>query len=262
MLLAGLDKVREVGTFSSRNSSKGSMLKEAFALFSAARSGVAPENLRSAVMGGSILPRAAYETRRTVGRLLHHRYLSVLPGWVARAMADATKQGMQSPEFVSLAYLHYALRDRLTFEFVTGPVWTRWRQQATHLDRGDFLLFLGQQAPDHPEIGKWRDITQKRLASSNLSALRDFGLLRGVQRKHIQRPTVGYEAVFHLVCILMAEGLHGRAILEAPDWRLFLWSEADVAAALAELSQRRWIRFEKGGRTTMLELIRTPEVTP
>jgi hypothetical protein len=54
----------------------------------------------------------------------------------------------------------------------------------------------------------------------------------------------------------MAEGKRGRALLEAPDWRLFLWSEAQVVHALANLAQQQWMRFEKGGRTVIIELVR------
>jgi hypothetical protein len=34
-----------------------------------------------------------------------------------------------------------------------------------------------------------------------------------------------WNALYHRLSILSAEGLEGRALIEAPDWRLFLWSE-------------------------------------
>ena len=45
---------------------------------------------------------------------------------------------------------------------------------------------------------------------------------------------------------LPAEGLEGGPVVEAPDWRLFLWSGSEVAHALGELSQKRWIRHHDG----------------
>jgi hypothetical protein len=94
-----------------------------------------------------------------------------------------------------------------------------------------------------------------------LAALRDFGVLNGIYSKQIQRPIVSAETVFHLLCVLLTEGHHGREVIEAPDWRLFLWTEDDVGKALADLAQRRWIRFERGGRTVILELVRVAEVS-
>jgi hypothetical protein len=180
--------------------------------------------------------------------------------WVGGSLAEATKSGLQSAEYLSLAYLYFALRDRLVFDFVTQVVSDKWQRQATAIDRSNVLDFLVQQADEFPRIKQWRESTQKKLASNTLSALRDFGVLRGIQKKYIQRPTIASETVFHLLCILMAEGLRGQAILSAPDWRLFLWSETDVVSALSELAQKRWIRFERVGRTVILEMIRMPEV--
>jgi hypothetical protein len=38
------------------------------------------------------------------------------------------------------------------------------------------------------ERAKWRENTRTKVAGNLLSALRDFGLLTGVQRKKLQRP--------------------------------------------------------------------------
>ena len=96
--------------------------------------------------------------------------------------------------------------------------------------------------------------TRKKLAGNVLSALRDFGVLSGVQRKVLQRPIVPPEVALHLCRLLHAEGLRGRSLLEAPDWRLFLWEPHDISMALAQLAQRGEIQFERSGRTVILEI--------
>jgi hypothetical protein len=100
-----------------------------------------------------------------------------------------------------------------------------------------------------------------RCASHLLSSLGDFGLLQGTQIRTIQRPVIALETVYHLLVILWAEGNRGRAILQSPDWHIFLWQEIDVVNALSDLAQRGWVQFEKAGQTVMLDLIRMPEVT-
>lgn len=209
---------------------------------------------------GQMLPPCSYENRQRIWDSLHYRYFAPGLQWITRGLASASASGANSPEFVSLAYLYFALRDRLTFDLVTILVWERWLARSLTISSADVVGFLEHAASQHPAVSKWSESTRTKLASSILAALRDFGLLRGIYAKQIQRPVVAPETVFHLLCILLAEGSHGRAVVEAPDWRLFLWSEDDAAKALAELAQRRWIRFERGGRTVILELIRTPEV--
>jgi hypothetical protein len=260
-MLASLTRIRDVGDYSSRNTSKGALLTNAFTLFSAMRAdGVRADALRDIALRGQLFPRASYENRQRIWDNLHYRYFAPAVPWVSEGLANASVSGASSPDFRSMTYLYFALRDRLTFDLVTKLIWQRWRAQSMIVSVADVLEFIANEAANHPTVKLWRPSTRTKLAQSILAALRDFGLLRGVQAKEIQRPPVSAEAVFHLLCILVAEGRHGRAVIEAPDWRLFLWSEDDAAKALAELEQRRWIRFERGGRTVILELIRIPEI--
>lgn len=238
------------------------MIKEVHTTFKAVREGLAPTEVRKAILEGELIAKPTFHTRRMVANCIVHRYLWEGSDWCAESLAQATAHGPNTPQFLSLAYLYYALRDRLTFEFVTGPVWERWRNRSTALTQADLLSFLEKKSEEEPHIRKWRESTRKKVAQSTIVALRDFGLLHGKHNKQIQKPSIAPETVFHLLCILVAEGLEGRSVIEAPDWRLFLWSESEVAQALGELSQKQWIRFESSGRTVMLELLRQPEVIP
>jgi len=256
--LTNLSEARDRSPFSSRNTSKGALVEEAHAVFSAINEGLTVGEARIAIRDGKVLRKASYETRQRVMDLLTYRYFWPGGDWSVQSLAKATEAGAKSPAFLSLAYLYYALRDRFAFEFVVGLVWERWRNRSTSITQADLLQFLEQQAAEEPHISRWRESTRIKLAQSTLSALRDFGLLRGTQNKQIQKPVIAPETTFHLLCVLLAEGQDARSIVEARDWRLFLWSESEVAQALGELSQKRWIRFEKSGRTVMLELLRQP----
>lgn len=256
-----LTRLRDVAGFSSRNTSKGALLNESFAVFKllGERDCSIPE-VRHLALRGQMFPRASFENRQRIWDSLHHRYLAPDVKWIFKSLAAATTAGVGSPDFVSLAFLHFALRDHLTFSLVTKLFWERWCARSLTISVSDVLEFLEREASDNLAVKKWSPSTRTKLAQSILAALRDFGVLRGIYNKQLQRPQVSSETVFQLLCVLLAEGNHGRAVVEAPDWHLFLWSEDDAAKALADLAQRRWIRFERGGRTVILELIRTPEV--
>lgn len=259
-MFESLRSVRDKSPLSARNSSKGALIKEIYTVFQAVSKGLSVENLRQIVLEGRLILHSAYETRRSIWNHIHRRYFTFDNEWIVQGLAEASGEGMNSESFLSLAYLYYVLRDRLTFDFVVGPLWDRWKKRMVTVDRGDFLSFLDKESVDNPVIDRWYDSTKKKLASNTLSALRDFGVLKGVIKKKIQRPTIAPETAFHLLSILMAEGLRGQSIIAAPDWRMFLWDEADIANALNGLSFRRWTRFEKTGRTVILELNRLPGV--
>lgn len=253
--------LRDVGGYSSRNTSKGALISEAFLIFSVQREkGLTVAQLRENALRGQFFPRASYENRQRIWDSIHHRYFAPGIDSIPAALAEATAFGANSPAFVSLAYLHFSLRDHFTFDLVTRLFWDRWRARSLNISVGDVVEFLEVRAAEHPVVKKWSPSTRTKLAQSILAALRDFGVLRGATNKQLQRPAVSPETVFQLLCVLLAEGHHGRAVVEALDWRLFLWSEDDAAKAFADLAQRRWIRFERGGRTVILELIRTSEV--
>lgn len=257
--LTSIKGIRDVGTYSSRNSSKGALIPEAFAIFKEIRNEIDVVKLRRQVLVENCLHKRSFETRRKIWYAIFHRYLSTAPNWVGRCLSISTSCGIASPEFVSLAYLHFSIRDRVIFDFITGPVWTNWKSHTTYVERGDVLRFFEERSKTNPQVKRWSDTTRKKLAGNVLSSMRDFGVLRGSQKKYIQRPSIAAETVYHLLCILIAEGKEGRSIIEAPDWRLFLWDEHEISDALLDLSQKRWIDFEKVGKTTMLKILRLPE---
>ncbi|OHB68626.1 MAG: hypothetical protein A2W17_10560 [Planctomycetes bacterium RBG_16_41_13] len=257
--LEQLSLIRDSSPYSSRNSSKGSLVKETLAVLKAVKKGFPLNSLRQSVLHGRIFQKTSCETRKSIWRLIRYRYLSVCPEWISSSLVSAIENGIQSEDFLSRVYLYYALRDRLTYDFIAGTVWEKWQAGVTSIDRNDFLLFLNQISVEQPHIKEWRESTRKKLAGNTLSAMRDFGLLKGTRIKHIQRPAVSPETVYCLLCILFAEGKEGRTILESLDWRLFLWKESDISNALVHLAQKKWIRFEKGGHTVILQLIRPLE---
>ena len=259
--LESLSSIRDKSQLSARISSKGALIKEAYTVFKAISNGLLVEDLRQMVVEGQLLLHSSYETRRSIWNHINRRYFMFKNEWVVRSLAKASKEGMNSPLFISLSYLYYVLRDRLMFRFVTGPLWELWKNKIISVDGGDFLSFLEGESQENSIINRWFDSTKKKLASNTLSSLKDFGVLTGTAKKRIQRPTVASETVFHLLSILMAEGLRGQSIINAPDWRMFMWNDADVAHALNELSFRRWIGFEKTGKTVIIELKRFSEVT-
>lgn len=256
---APLTGIRHASHYSSRNASKGAMLPELHRLLSELGDGYSREKARYLVMTQNVLNKKTFENRETVWKRLSFRYFNSFHGWIPNCLIQAASFGAGSVDFLSLAYLYYALRDRITFDFVTSVIWDKWQAGLTHVSTADFLEFLLAVQGTAPELQKWRESTRGKMASITLSALRDFGLLRGTAVKQIQRPAISSEAVYHLLAVLWAEGKRGQAVYEAADWRLFLWREADINNALVRLAQLGWITFERSGSTVLLDLVRVPE---
>jgi hypothetical protein len=120
---------RDSGPISARNSSKGTLLPEVHAVFRALASAKKISELRIACLTGTLLRQSARETQRRIWQSLDWRYFAWNPlRWVLADLAESATTDVTDPRFVGLAYVHYARRDRLTFDFVTDKLWSLWKK--------------------------------------------------------------------------------------------------------------------------------------
>ena len=245
--------IRDTGPYSTRNLAKGASIADAAQVFAALRDGLTVEQVRNGARGGKLLSQRGRSSRDRIWASLHHRYLTHRVPWIIAALTEALGKGEQSSEFISLLYLHYALRDHLTFDFITDVLWHKGYASRPVIQRTDLVDLLDQAAAEQPQITRWTEKSRLKVANSILTALRDFGVLEGTRNKVLVRPVLPLDTAEHLLRILITEDRRGRQVLEDPAWRLFMLGPQDVAATLAKLAQAGRIRFEKAGRTVVLE---------
>ncbi len=244
---------RDPGPYSGRNSSKGALLPEIEQVLAALNAGLPIAEVRQRALDGDLFTQRARSTRQRIWWAIHHLYLSQ-PAWGSHDLSETfVTFGPQSREFLSLLYLHYALRDRLTFDFVTQVLWPRWQAHQLTVTPEDLRAFLDQTKDDQPHIAEWAESTQIGLARHILAALRDFGVLVGQQKKTLTQPLLPLFTARHLLRILSEEGAQGADVLRAPTWQLFFLTEHEVAHTLSRLAQERVIHFERVGDTVVLQ---------
>ncbi|EMR73245.1 Putative inner membrane protein (DUF1819) [Thaumarchaeota archaeon SCGC AB-539-E09] len=255
-----LANIRDVGVLTSTLSSKGPLIDELYLILQAYNERKNIRDFRDEVVHGQILPHTSYHTRRTIWNHIFKRYFKHGNEWIIQSLKESAKTGKNSVEFLSLHYLYYVLRDRFTFMFITERLWSIWDRKTISIGTKDVREFLEEISEDFIEVTHWRESTKRNLVQNTIWSLTAFGLLKGKTRKTIQQPSISDEAVFHLLCILWDEGFRGKQIIEAHDWRMFLFTESKISYALNKLSILGWIRFEKSGSTVMIELRREPKV--
>ena len=102
--------------------------------------------VREQVLGGSLLTQRSRENRERIWTLIQQRYLIPTTPWLTSQLAEMGESGSHGREFVSLLYLLYALRDRLTFDFVTSVLSVKGHQSRPVVSRNDVLDLLNQAA--------------------------------------------------------------------------------------------------------------------
>ena len=189
--------------------------------------------------------------QKTVLPMLQTRYFDLRNGSSMRLL-KRSRYGPHSQEFISLLYLHYALSDHFTFDFITEDLWEKWLRQQFDVSREDVLKKLDESAESEPQIKSWTEATRIKLAGIILSSLRDFWRTEGKQKKRLVRPVIPQKTTEHILHVLTAEGIKGSDVSADPIWRLF-FCESDVAHHLQHLALKRIIHFERVGKTVVLQ---------
>lgn len=246
-------RIRNSGTYSARNTSKGDIVHSAYCVFSALGDGLNLDDVRTRFVDGGLIRLSSRNSRLRTWATLQHYFIGHGIRWIWDDLIAASGKGEHSREFLSLLYLHFALGDRLTYDFVTRVVWSRWNDESERVSNEDIVFILDQASETQQQIRQWTEQSRAKLSRNILAALRDFGILEGVREKRIVKPALPLSTVSHILRILTAEGIRGLDVLRDDIWRLFLCREHEVADALARLAQERVIRYERTGSTVVLQ---------
>jgi hypothetical protein len=246
--------IREHDHYSFRNTIRAGCIHECWLFFNELAKGASSDKVRRDLAEGVILSKYAYSTRMALWKIFRVRYLNISDSWVYSELVSASRYGPESPEFISLLYLYFILRDKLAFEFVVEAIWSKWLAHDLSIGSEDCSRFLTRLSQRIDSLPKVTAESKGKLIRNTISTLQDFGLVTGTKHRVISRPTITQRTAFHLIRLLNEEGLSGKGIVEANDWRIFLWDHQDISRMLARLSQHKWIRYEKSGQIVILEI--------
>lgn len=242
MVSAGPYRLRNVG---------GALVPESLAVLGALASGATTGEIRDHALVGALFPQRSRRTRARLWQAVHARYFSPGPPWILEDLCRAGGRGRHDATALGTLYLHFALHDRLSRDWILGPVWERWTAGRHRVTRSDVLADLAVLLADAGV--RWTEGSRRKLATSLLSALRDFGVAKGVRVKHLVRPVLTPETSTHMLRLLIEMGVRGASLVEHPLWRLFLRTPDEIGREFVGLSLAGIIRFEGAGSTVVLE---------
>ena len=238
------------GSFTSRLQKGGALLADMRQLVTAAARN--PLAAISAEAARSVL------TKVTAGRL-HDVYIRAfkprfVQGSPPQAWRLAAVLEAQSPDPSVLSSFYYwvtARAEPILYDFVTVELFARLTAADREIRIDEVVAWLkGRLAAASKS---WTPMVQRKVARGMLAALRDFGLLEGAVRKRLAAFLLAPEA-FALIAFLLHEmGAEAGRLVDHPDWRLFLLSEAGVEQLFLECHQRHWVRHQVAGAIHRIE---------
>lgn len=118
----------------------------------------------------------------------------------------------------------------------------------------DIVTFIESIKDEYADLRDRSESTINEAATKYLTALRNFGLLEGTQRKEFAVTYVPDETVAYVVYRLFGdEATSASDVIEHEDWKLFLMDESEVQRRIRDISPQ-YIHYEKRGSTERLRM--------
>lgn len=240
-------------TYSSALSSKTSLIEETLAVLRQIDEGHSTDQVRSMVLEQDLLGKATQSTRESVWDHVHARYL----GDEARAqtLARMIVRGADRQTERLVLFYEFCRSIPLLYDVTVECVYPRYAAGYSGIDKAVVQQYFDEIAAAHPELTEWSPQTRDKVVSNILTTLRDFGLLRGTQRKKFSRLYVPLAAFVYVLYRLGADGAVAPSqVLEARDWQLFFLEQPDVVVLLDEATGAGHCTFKHQGDVYTLEL--------
>lgn len=192
------------------------------------------------------LPKAtAARLRDTYVRSFRPRFLNGSPpnAWkIVRVLEDA---GVDIQVLKPFYFWITARTEQPLYGFVEEVIFPNYMAGKFDIRVADAVSWLKKKTSQFGQA--WTPTVYLKVSRGILAALRDFGVLEGVNHKSIAHVNLGAEAFSLLAFCLFLTGNSGTTLVGHSDWRLFLLGETGVEHQFLEAHQNGWLNFESAG---------------
>lgn len=170
-----------------------------------------------------------------------------------KALTILSRSGIPSETLDRLLYFQAARSDLLLHDLVTDLLY-EW---SARTDRRVRTREVSEWISEKVEAGMtgkpWSEAVRRRVVQGLLSTLRDFGILEGSVNKQLAYPFLTPEAFAFVAFRLHLGGNSGNALLDDPEWRLFLLPGGTAERLFLEAHQERLLEYHAAGSVVRID---------
>ncbi len=209
------------------------------------------EDLEHQVIEGNILNKNTEEYRKNILREVTRRHIPDKEVYIETPLMQAVTSDIRSDVIDWCLYYEFA-QDPFIRRVTTDFLYPEFERGTLSVEAVDIVEFIESIQNNYADLQDRSDSTINEAATKYLTALRNFGLLEGTQRKEFAVTHVPDEAFAYVVYRLFEKGAKSATeILEHEDWKLFLMNESEVQRRIRDISPL-YISYEKRGSTQRL----------
>jgi len=209
------------------------------------------QELESQVVEKNILNKNTDEYRTNILREVTRRHIPDTEKYTETPLIQVMSADVRSDvidwclyyEFAQDPFIRLVTLDFLYPEFERGTL---------SVQTTDIVTFIESIQEDYDDLRDRSESTVNGAATKYLTALRNYGLLEGTQRKEFAVTYIPDETVAYVVYRLFQKGTKSASdVIEHDDWKLFLMNESEVQRRIRDISPQ-YVSYEKRGSTERL----------
>jgi hypothetical protein len=240
--------MRQTGHYSSNLSSKASLLTETLQVMRELADKVPLESIKEQVFQDDLFLKRTLATRKRVWETIYTRYISERNPQELYTLARITASPLPERDRHLILFYELARSRPLVYDLTVNCLYNLYMDGRSSIGKADVLAWLDRASADgHDEIGEWSPQTKDKVASNYLTIARDFGLLKGTQRKVFTRLYVPLPVFVYVLYRLKDEGQPRKTIVTSDDYRLFLMDQRNVYLLLDEATHAGYVTFQRAG---------------
>lgn len=188
-----------------------------------------------------------------VQQVLMRRYFPDGARQPGTRLARLVQSALPADVVVRLLYYHAALGEHLLYRIAVEVLYETRRRGVEWVNLMELRRFITDASAaaaspiDGAAARPYSASVVEKIAGAALTALRDFRIVAGAQRKRILPVRLPHEVVGYVAHALRDEGATASRIVEHPDWRLFLLAPAEVEAALLDADRHGHFHYQAAG---------------
>jgi hypothetical protein len=237
--------------YSSRILKAGALLDETKMLLSAWDESASMVDNIARFQQENILGKASRSRANDILMAFRQRYL--VDERVMRSLILLVKGRIPAECINCILYFHTAMSDSLIHDFAADFVSGKCRRGLHNISVDETMQWIKKKISAGKTVSSWSNNTVQRSARGLMSALRDFGVLKGQRDKKIAAFYVPVGAFCHIAFYLHLLGRSGKGLLESSEWSLFLLEAQDVERLFIDAHQVHLLEYRAAGSVIRID---------